>query len=561
MTRLTYPQEKNTQSMPNPGTKATESEQILYLKRLLVTLKLQFEKNLQTLGFELQQEQSKNQTLEKELDQVKLQLKEANLHHEEELEGLKEQLLTLRDLLKKSEQQNSGSSLLSSTNTDNELEDELAKKQNKIIELETILESERQAAQKELEQLRASLAFFKDQDDKQELITSNNSSYQLRQEVELIKQTLVLGAQEAKTLEIRYAELFNEKILLDHQVQLLTAECHQHVSKSTELKSQIENLEQQNKCLNDTVTGQEARLVEEIKIQAELSDQVQRLQEKCNELFPIQEKYEQLKEEYLQLSNQMDETIELRLKAEEQLIELNSFMSKQTALLIDKEKESQQLVQEREHLFADIQHLHELLADAESRLKIAQQHLAKKVKEAAMLVEKVEEHQNDISQYLQIIENDKTQINQLQSYVENYQKQEKKLQEQLHEALKGTEIQVAKWEKKYFEMYEKWQTTENQVRELKKFEEKHHQVQNLLSNLGNFMGSSFSPSQLFHAMSADMDSKSLSFPESYTTNGETLPTPKINEHENINHENINEEQYDMFGMSQNLNKPKPQSVS
>ena len=41
----------------------------------------------------------------------------------------------------------------------------------------------------------------------------------------------------------------------------------------------------------------------------------------------------------------------------------------------------------------------------------------------------------------------------------------------------------------HFEMYDKWQISENQVPELKKLKEKHLQMQKLLSNLGNYMGS------------------------------------------------------------------------
>ena len=56
------------------------------------------------------------------------------------------------------------------------------------------------------------------------------------------------------------------------------------------------------------------------------------------------------------------------------------------------------------------------------------------------------------------------------------------MQDQLHESLKGNESQIIKWEEKYFQMYDKWQESENRIRELNKFEEKHLQMQNLFAN-------------------------------------------------------------------------------
>jgi hypothetical protein len=122
----------------------------------------------------------------------------------------------------------------------------------------------------------------------------------------------------------------------------------------------------------------------------------------------------------------------------------------------------------------------------------------------------------------------------------------------LHDALKGTESQVAKWEEKYFRMYDKWQECENKIIELKKFEEKHHQMQHLLANLGNFMGGSFAnpamgnfpPAQ--EQVERNLRHASFEAPpplDSYT------PTPLKHDAE--------EDRFDLFGMRQ----PKPNPYS
>ena len=510
MTRITDSEEKNKQAMPFSGTNTIETEQILYLKRLLFTLKLQFEKKLNVLSRQLEEEIAKNLLLPQDFQSAGGTTAELTAQHEDELNSLKEQLLILRDLVKKSREETDFQvSLKNNSNSNQEVDldrirlmEEVEKKQTHINDLESALRKEREEHRLEFESLNAKLFFYKEQDAQHELIISNNSSYQLRQELELIKQTLFQGAQEAKTIEIRYADLFNDKMTLEHQLKVLNEEFKNHSNIHEKIKIQFQEANRQNHLLQTTFAEKEKDLWEEIKIQNELSDQVQRLEAKCLELSSIQEKYEQLKEEYLETGGQLDEMIELRISAEKQIEEMQTLSQEQEMQLIDKGLERESLIQEREHLLADIEHLHHLLSDSESNLKIAQQHLAKKVKESALLVEKVEEHQNDLTEFMQIIENDKSQIIILQTDLDNLQKQEKRLQEQLHDALKGTENQVAKWEKKYFEMYDKWQTSENHIRELKKLEEKHIQMQNLLSNLGNYMEPSFSPTQLFQAMSS-----------------------------------------------------------
>ncbi len=121
------------------------------------------------------------------------------------------------------------------------------------------------------------------------------------------------------------------------------------------------------------------------------------------------------------------------------------------------------------------------------------------------------------------------------------------MQEQLHDALKATESQVAKWEEKYFHMYDNWQESEARIRELKKFEEKHHQMQNLLSNLGNFMGSSLNSGGIFPSIqeSADPLNSSEVLEESQTEESSSTETLAAAE-----------EKYDLFGMRQSSDKYK-----
>ena len=217
---------------------------------------------------------------------------------------------------------------------------------------------------------------------------------------------------------------------------------------------------------------------------------IQELEIRAKEKDFVQDKYEQLKDEWNELGERLEEAAEIRKHAEHQLILLKENSYKQEAQFADLSHQLEVLQEESRNLETDRDQLKILLDESETRMKVAQQHLAKKVKESALFTERVEEQQNSLAEMDQILEQQKTQIVQLQAGVDLYQRQEKRLQEQLHDALKGTESQVSKWEEKYFRMYDKWQESENKIRELKKFEEKHQQMQHLLANLGKFYGRS-----------------------------------------------------------------------
>lgn len=405
MTRFIYSKEENRQApLQAEAPASNEAEQILHLKRLLVTLKQYYEKNLQQLQIQLQSEHDQRLIIQKELEQVQIQLTESQKFHEEEEQALRNQQTTLKELLKKTQD---------------------------------------------------------------ELVCSPAS--------------------------------------LD-----------------------LTNLEANHPILRDR-----------------------------KEKESIQDKYEQLKEEWKQLSEQLESAIEMRLQADQYLNELEGIAANQENELQKFTQQLQIIHQEKETLENEKKQFKNLLDESEMRLKVAQQHLAKKVKETTLLSEKLKEQQATLTDFVQTIESQKTQIAQLQASMDLYQKQEKRLQQQLHETLKGTESQVVKWEEKYFRIHDKWQESENRIRELKKFEEKHLQMQSLLANLGNFMGGALNSSHaLFHT--EQEATEHLSTQSSFSTETSSVeegPLPEASKNES------REERYDLFGMRQPLDKSSPPSFT
>ncbi len=126
--------------------------------------------------------------------------------------------------------------------------------------------------------------------------------------------------------------------------------------------------------------------------------------------------------------------------------------------------------------------------EREQSFKTAQQHLAKKLKEASILSEKNEEQRNQITELQTALAESQVKIIAAQNTMELMQQHEKRHQEQIQDSLKAAEAQVSKWEGKYFQLQDKFQELEKQNRDLKILEEKQNQVQALLSSLGKVMG-------------------------------------------------------------------------
>lgn len=580
MTRLTYlnrEDNRRTHLQKESANASSEAGQILHLKRLLVTLKQHYETNLHHLQSQLQTEQNQRIASQKELEKIQIQWIESQKHHEEELQSLRDQQITLKEFLKKAHDELNQSRIqptegpdlevnrqrieqleqiipylrdqTSEANLETEqLREQLDEAQKKVKAVEQELAENKQDAQQKIEYLQQILEEQNQQGQELETVVSTTSSHHLRRELEVIKRTLAQGNQEAKALEERYVEILNEKIGLEHQCKQLQQQLEHQSSNLTAFQEQLHEIEDHKKNLEISLQAKEREWNENCQQREELEKRIESLNKLVKEKEFIQDKYEQLKEEWKQLSESLEEAIEMRAQAEQHLTQLEAIAVNQESQLQEFAQQLQILNQEKGTLEFEREQIKILLDESEMRLKVAQQHLAKKVKEAAMLNEKVEEQHINLTDFAQTIEYQKTQLAQLQASVDLYQRQEKRLQEQLHEALKGTESQIVKWEEKYFRMYDKWQESENRIRELKKFEEKHLQMQSLLANLGNFMGGSLnSANGLFYSGQEMVDRSARPFESS------ALEEPTSSAAQTETHE----EKYDVFGMRQSADKYNP----
>lgn len=291
----------------------------------------------------------------------------------------------------------------------------------------------------------------------------NKAVYQsILEEIALIKQALVRSLREAKELETHYFQAINEKASLVQKAKQMQKRTEGQSQQITELQNQLQDLS-----------------IEEKAAQAKIDE----LQNSFK--TSLQNTVQELQNEISALRQELDSSVKKILSQEERLQKNEE--QKQTEcneLTLQLKK----LTEEKQALETEITHIRAAQEERETRIKIAHQHLAKKVKEVSLLTEQIDGQKNQLDELQSNLNAAQTKIQEIQTTMDVKNSQERRLQEQLQETIKYAESQVSKWEEKYLRIYEKLQETENRNRELKLIEEKHSQMQALLSNLGNVIG-------------------------------------------------------------------------
>lgn len=127
--------------------------------------------------------------------------------------------------------------------------------------------------------------------------------------------------------------------------------------------------------------------------------------------------------------------------------------------------------------------------EKESSAVEAKQQFAKKAREAQLLSDANVEMKLSLSKHQEALIERQAKINEAQATLEAAKEQIKKLQDQ-----------IGQMEKKYFKAHERLQEVEAQNKELKKVEQKHAQMQQLLANISSVVGSPIGLTQPYGLM-------------------------------------------------------------
>lgn len=361
---------------------------------------------------------------------------------------------------------------------------------NRVIDLQNILS----IAQKELEVANQEIGTLNQA--KQSLENrwvGNQSNWNmLANEVEAIKKTLLTTVKNSQEVEARYLDVVNEKIAS-------LSKCHHLQQQVERLRDELKIQREIHKdlfCQNISLKD----LVSKVKQEIEVRDNVQ----------------------IIELSCRLDEMIEVEKVDKRQLAILQDNLKDSTSHIESLEQQIRNLEESKLEIEASLKASLQTIEDLESQILSSQHHLAKKVKEVTILAEHLEEQKNIASEFQSLLVESQSQVTVLQSSMDNKVAIEKQFQEQMQESIKSSEAQISKWEKKYFQMYDKWQEVDMNYRELKGLEDKHKQLQSFIGNLTSILGT-----PMVASSSSSLSSMAIDIPQNHIVEPAKAPATPL----------------------------------
>lgn len=350
----------------------------------------------------------------------------------------------------------------------------------------------------------------------QKIILLLNKASELSEKIGSLEQQLDLAKQNEKILYLERQKKDQELASVLSQLESFQNQIRLNQTKQEQLVLELNDKEQVLRFIQESEASYKNKSLQKEKELEEIlklnSQQIKKLQEEKDKLevmfgeiklhadqlekgmHYLRSKSEESREEARQLG------IELALsqdKIKSLEVELNTSKDfsqshvKDNEILIETISEKDSLItslrQEICQLYEATGSFRSQVDEKENQFKIAQQHLAKKVKENTLLNEKFENLKIQITELQNDLSIGQSRMQDLKNMSETHQLQEKRLQDILNDTIKSAEEQNHRWEEKYFKLYDKWVEAEAQNKELKNLEEKHNQMQVLLSSLEHIL--------------------------------------------------------------------------
>lgn len=281
-----------------------------------------------------------------------------------------------------------------------------------------------------------------------ELGEREKNLFALEKEVEALKETIVLSIQEAKGFAEQCSQLANQQQHSEQEEHKLKQQLESQAKKVTDLECQIT----QAKC--NEVSVQEA-------------------EEKVSQL-----EKEIIEKERLHKEELTKGTIELESKIkflEEQIREKDESINSHQRKQIQHDEEKRELTK-------TIDTLRIQLKDKESETKVAQQHLAKKVKEYTLLNNRYEEQKKTHTEIQGRLNTAQSKVAELGNALHAKQDLEQRLEARLSETIKTSETQARRWEEQINRHKFRVQELEKEAQELYQVKEKFRKMESLFSD-------------------------------------------------------------------------------
>jgi len=293
------------------------------------------------------------------------------------------------------------------------------------------------------------------------------------------------------------------------------------------LKERYQILQQSMQQMKQALSFQESQKQEAVDEIKSLTSQFAILKAKgasqLSQISQEEEKCRQLKEENKKLL-QENEKLKSDLAENQNKVEIvnQAFVEKDRAYL-EKENEIKQLLIKNNLENNLFEQMKQQAQEAESRLKFAHQHLAKKVKETTDLNDLLQREQDRLREY-------EASFSSVDQEMESLKEEEKQSRQQLvlvetefKKALFLNETIKSEWQAKYELLFEKYTKAETKIQKLTNTSIKFEKMQSLFLQLNSFLSLENNqedpfPKEMFQEEVLDMQDKATSKFFSYNNN-------------------------------------------
>lgn len=431
-----------------------------------------------------QTKKSDNEKKIEELEMEKLKLLKGEKELKEEIWLLKEKLShsAVKSITENDKQESLRASTIDSSSLECDSDDQeymlgkIQDQKNRIEQLVKVIQ-ERERRISELQ--RYEFSFRK--------VSEINQQYE--KEVRAQKQAIQGLKQDRNDLEKKLESAKEHSIQLERAIEHIRGKAEGVQLNAQTLEQEYQIVLSQKQELKGELEDMKQTLVRGLKEAKDIKHYYQNL---ANEKSAAIRKTAHMQEFIKELTDEIKKRDRERQEFQQQMNDANmKELEFENRLQLEKEKHGEyekQIKEQDESLASLAEQIKTIQSKFKSAVKAseekdsnvieAQKQFAKKVREVSRLTEEAEELKRQISKLQDDVDEAKMRASESHSNLESNLEQMKGLQDK---------IEVA--EKKYFEAHEKIQELEAQNRELKKVEEKHQQMQQLLANLGSVIGS------------------------------------------------------------------------
>jgi chromosome segregation ATPase len=289
----------------------------------------------------------------------------------------------------------------------------------------------------------------------------------LEDDVAALKQSLVRSLREAKELEHHYYESVREKsdiFCKNDQLQKVIDKQRQEIERLKDAKLKLDrDLEEKNKAFGQAIHDLEQNQSEKLQNEQQIA---------------------RLKNEIAKILSERDDHRSIREKSENAHQKCEKATHAKEIKIKELQDRLNRVEEERKGYREELKAYQNALEERSAQFSEAQVHLAKKVREVALLEVKIEEQQEQILEVQTTKANGETELTELKEQLQKAISEN----EQLLKKSTSFETEKLRYEERYSKLESQYQTANQRIKALEILQEKHLQLQSIVSNFGNVLG-------------------------------------------------------------------------